>query len=154
MKLLLEIQRESGSADLRGDDKLREWTEAALNSRHQQVELVIRIVDEDESRSLNREYRGKDRPTNVLSFPFEAPQVVESDLLGDLVICAPVVAAEATAQKKRVEAHWAHMVIHGTLHLQGHDHQNEQEADEMENLEAVILSRLGFPDPYQVERKR
>lgn len=154
MELLLEIQRESRSADLPGDDKLREWTEAALNSRHQQVELVIRIVDEDESRSLNREYRGNDRPTNVLSFPFEAPQVVASDLLGDLVICAPVVATEATAQNKNVEAHWAHMVIHGALHLQGHDHQDEQEADEMESLEVEILSRLGFPDPYQVERKR
>lgn len=153
MKLLLEIQRESLSVDLPGDDKLQEWAKAALNSYHQQVELVIRIVDEDESRSLNREYRGNDRPTNVLSFPFEAPQVVESDLLGDLVICAPVVAAEAAAQKKSVEAHWAHMVIHGVLHLQGHDHQNEREADEMESLEVEILSRMGFPDPYQIERK-
>ncbi|MEE9356812.1 rRNA maturation RNase YbeY [Candidatus Vondammii sp. HM_W22] len=148
MTLQLEIQRESRSADLPADDKLREWTEAALNSRHQQVELVIRIVDEDESRDLNREYRGKARPTNVLSFPFEAPQVLESDLLGDLVICAPVVVAEASAQKKSVEAHWAHMVIHGALHLQGHDHQNEKEADEMECLEVEILSRLCFPDPY------
>nr|WP_321529407.1 rRNA maturation RNase YbeY [Sedimenticola selenatireducens] len=133
--------------------QFQSWAEAALNGRLDQAELVVRIVDREESRQLNREYRGKDKPTNVLSFPFEAPAVVESDLLGDLVICAPVVTEEALAQDKLPQAHWAHLLVHGVLHLLGFDHINEQEAEVMEGLEVEILESLGFPDPYQSERE-
>ncbi|MEJ1334911.1 MAG: rRNA maturation RNase YbeY [Candidatus Sedimenticola sp. (ex Thyasira tokunagai)] len=150
MTLKLEVQRVAKSADLPADEALQRWAEAALAPGLDQGELVIRLVDEEESRALNREYRSKDRPTNVLSFPFEAPAVVESDLLGDLVICATVVAAEAEAQNKPLEAHWAHMVVHGVLHLQGHDHQNEREAEEMERLETEVLATLGIQNPYSV----
>jgi len=137
--------------------QLAEWTAAALLSRADPVELVIRIVDEGESQALNRDYRGKDRPTNVLSFPFEAPPElppeVAGELLGDLVICAPVVAREAQVQGKPLLAHWAHMVVHGLLHLQGYDHQNDAEAGEMEGLERRILATLGVADPYQIEQE-
>ena len=119
-----------------------------MKKHEQEYELTIRVVDEEESQSLNSQYRGKDNPTNVLSFPFEAPAEIELDLLGDLVICAPVVGKEATEQSKEEIAHWAHMVIHGTLHLQGYDHIEDEEAEAMEALEVKILSALGFPDPY------
>ncbi|MCW8881311.1 MAG: rRNA maturation RNase YbeY [Sedimenticola sp.] len=128
--------------------QFQKWAEAVLDNRLDQVELVIRIVDLEESQQLNREYRGMDKPTNVLSFPFEAPEVVESDHIGDLVICAPVVAAEAAEQGKPLEAHWAHLVVHGVLHLLGFDHINDQQAEEMENLEVEILANLGFSNPY------
>ena len=120
---------------------LRAFALAALPKRH--GELTIRIVDEPESRALNRDYRGKDKPTNVLSFGGEGGAV-----LGDLVICAPVVAREAVEQDKRLRAHWAHMVVHGCLHLQGYDHEAEAEAEKMEAREIRILKSLGFPDPY------
>ena len=119
-----------------------------LEGRRDEAELTIRLVDEAESQQLNREYRGKDRPTNVLSFPADLPAVVESPLLGDLVICAPVVLREAKEQGKTVEAHWAHMVVHGVLHLLGYDHQNEQEAAEMEGIEAALLKEMGYRNPY------
>ncbi len=112
------------------------------------AEVVVRLVGEAEGRRLNREFRGRDRATNVLSFPFEPPPGVELDHLGDLVICAPVVAREATAQGKSPEAHWAHMVVHGMLHLQGYDHQNDDQAAIMEGLETQILAGLGYPAPY------
>ena len=131
------------------------WVDAALREslqdqaeHEQEYELTVRIVDEEESRSLNHQYRGKDKATNVLSFPFEAPVEIELNLLGDLVVCAPVVAAEAIEQTKPEIAHWAHMVVHGTLHLQGYDHIDDDEADLMEALEVRILANLGFPDPY------
>jgi probable rRNA maturation factor len=111
------------------------------------AEITLRLVDEPESQALNRAYRGIDRPTNVLSFSYDPPPGSDA-LVGDLVICAPVVAREATAQGKAPEAHWAHLVVHGTLHLLGHDHQNDEEAREMESLEVQILAELGFPDPY------
>ena len=107
-------------------------------------------MDEAESRQLNRDYRGKDSPTNVLSFPFEAPPQVASPLLGDLVICAPVVADEARDQGKPLLAHWAHMVVHGVLHLQGYDHQTDAEAERMEEIECRILQNLHFPNPYSI----
>ncbi|MES9957456.1 MAG: rRNA maturation RNase YbeY [Sedimenticola sp.] len=149
MNLQLDVQRIDDGAGIPGDGLLERWIAAALAGRRDSAELTIRIVDETESHELNLQYRGKDRPTNVLSFPFEAPEVVESDLLGDLVICAPVVAREAEEQGKTLEAHWAHMVVHGTLHLLGFDHQNEQEAEEMEGLEREIIEVMGYPDPYQ-----
>jgi len=111
--------------------------------------LSIRIVDEEEMQDLNRQFRHKDKPTNVLSFPCELAPEVELNLLGDLVICAPVVAMEAEQQGKSVEAHWAHMVIHGCLHLLGFDHIHENDAIEMEALETAILAHLGFPPPYE-----
>ncbi|HSJ47688.1 MAG TPA: rRNA maturation RNase YbeY [Gammaproteobacteria bacterium] len=128
------------------------WVEAALETENHGVELVIRLVDEAESAELNEAYRGKTGPTNVLSFPFDMPpEVEETRLLGDLVICAPVVRREAAEQGKTEPAHWAHLVVHGTLHLQGYDHQSEAGAAEMEGLERQILARLGYPDPYHEE---
>ncbi|NIR61282.1 MAG: rRNA maturation RNase YbeY [Gammaproteobacteria bacterium] len=133
---------------LPGPASFRRWAEAALASRRGDAELSIRVVDEAESARLNATYRGRDRPTNVLSFPFTAPAPVGLPLLGDLVICAPVVRREAREQSKPERAHWAHMVVHGTLHLLGHDHEREHEARVMERLEREALARLGFADPY------
>ena len=116
------------------------------------MEMTVRIVDEAESHELNLNYRGKDRPTNVLSFPFECPDEVELPLLGDLVICRQVVEREAQEQDKPVMAHWAHMVVHGSLHLLGYDHIEDDEAEEMESLEAQIMTGLGFADPYLSEK--
>ena len=113
------------------------------------AELTVRIVDEAEITALNRQYRGKDGPTNVLSFPYEEIPGIASDLLGDVVICAPVVASESVAQDKPLEAHWAHMVIHGVLHLLGYDHHKEGEASRMESTEAELLADLGYANPYE-----
>jgi probable rRNA maturation factor len=124
------------------------WVDAALAAEGAAGEISIRVVDEEESRALNREYRSKDRPTNVLSFPAELPAEIEPRLLGDIVLCAPVVAAEAVAQGKSARAHWAHLVVHGTLHLLGYDHERSPEARRMEARETSILAGLGFPDPY------
>lgn len=143
----IDLQIASTEETLPTADALTQWVYAALQSQRQ-VELTIRIVDADESQALNLEYRGKDKATNVLSFPFEAPAQIELNLLGDLVICAPVVIREAAEQGKTALAHWAHMVVHGTLHLQGYDHIDEQEATQMEQLEIRILHTLGFDDPY------
>ncbi|WP_048307368.1 rRNA maturation RNase YbeY [Halomonas sp. PR-M31] len=132
------------------ETELSRWVGAALihhpNKAHH--ELTIRLVSGDESRCLNRDYRGKDKPTNVLSFPFEAPPVLEMPLLGDLVICHEVVAREALQQNKSLADHYAHMVVHGTLHLLGYDHIEETEAEGMEMLERTILASLGIADPY------
>ncbi|MET0028480.1 MAG: rRNA maturation RNase YbeY [Candidatus Thiodiazotropha sp.] len=150
--LILEVQRAAQTTPgVPGDELLQQWAEAALEPGRDEVELVIRLVDEAESQQLNRDYRGKDKPTNVLSFPFEAPDVVPVSLIGDLVICVPVVAREAEQQHKSLSAHWAHMVVHGVLHLQGFDHQTEPEAERMESREREILHGLNFPDPYLEE---
>jgi probable rRNA maturation factor len=147
--LELEVQRAvADEGDLPSDADLECWSEIALSQDDGLVELVIRLVDEAESRQLNRDYRGKDSSTNVLSFPFEPPETVPSNLLGDLVICAPVVAREARAQDKPLAAHWAHMVIHGVLHLMGYDHQSDDEAQVMEERERRLLHQLHFSDPY------
>ncbi len=145
MTLELEVQR-PWTGEAPDDAALRRWAEAV--PLPDPASLVIRIVDAAESRALDRAYRGKDRPTNVLSFPFEAPPPVQDPHLGDLVICAPVVAAEAEAQGKAPEAHWAHMVIHGLLHLLGRDHQTAEDAAAMEAEERRLLAGLGYPDPY------
>jgi len=131
----------------------RQWVEAALRGakRRKAAELSIRIVDAKEGRTLNRGYRGKDYATNVLSFPVELPPGVKLPLIGDLVICAPVVAREAAEQDKPVRNHWAHMTVHGVLHLLGYDHIEDAEAEEMEALEARILASLGIDDPYAAE---
>lgn len=139
-----------------GADFVR-WIGAALAGAGYQppaglpTEITLRIVDRDESQTLNRTYRGKDKPTNVLSFPFDGPEGIPLALLGDLVICAPVVAQESQEQNKTTQAHWAHLVIHGTLHLLGFDHIEDDEAAEMEALEVQILAGLGIADPYVIE---
>ena len=147
-QLELEIQYACDPAGLPGERDFRAWTLAALQACQAPVELVIRVVDQAEGRDLNRRYRGRDQATNVLSFPFQAPAGIESHHLGDLVICAPVVEREALEQRKPARDHWAHMVVHGTLHLRGYDHQSEREAGEMEALERRILQELGIADPY------
>ncbi|MCZ8166771.1 rRNA maturation RNase YbeY [Silanimonas sp.] len=128
---------------------VRRWVEAALAGQRRAIELAVRYVDSDEGRALNRDYRGKDYATNVLSFPVELPPGVRSPLLGDLVICAPVVALEALGQDKPLAHHHAHLVVHGVLHLLGMDHEHsEADAEAMEARERTILGRLGIPDPY------
>lgn len=128
------------------------WLQQFLPELHGESELTVRIVDEAESQSLNHEYRGKNKPTNVLSFPFERPEFLPEEiqfpLLGDLIICAQVVNREANEQNKTTDAHWAHMLLHGCLHLLGYDHVDDDEAEEMENLEIKILQKMGFPNPY------
>jgi len=126
----------------------RRWAAAAAQGRIKRADLAIRLVDAKEGRALNRHYRGKDYATNVLSFPVELPKGVVLPLLGDLVICAPVVAREALEQGKPLAAHYAHLTVHGVLHLLGMDHDDEREADAMEQLERDILANLGLPDPY------
>jgi probable rRNA maturation factor len=149
MTVALEVQRASASKQIPTRSALARCAEAVLHDRPSAAKLVIRIVDEPESQALNRQYRGIDKPTNVLSFPFEAPPKVRSRHIGDLVICAPVVEREATEQGKPLEAHWAHMVVHGVLHLLGYDHGTDADAETMEALEIAILGRLGFPNPYE-----
>ncbi|NJD08486.1 MAG: rRNA maturation RNase YbeY [Methylococcaceae bacterium] len=146
----LEVQRASTAPGLPSDQTLQRWAEAALES-DTRGGLVIRLVDEAESSELNGLYRHKQGATNVLSFPFEAPPGIETAILGDLVICAPVVEREAAEQDKSPESHWAHMVVHGTLHLRGYDHLDEDDALNMESREIAILAGLGFPNPYEVE---
>ena len=151
----LEIQRACPDSGLPTDAQLTRWTEAALKGAGvtQAGEITLRLVEADESQALNAEYRQRDYPTNVLSFPFEMPEGLPAqaapDILGDLVICAEVVAREASEQEKHPEAHWAHMVVHGVLHLLGYDHQSDEQADNMETLEKQILASLGYNDPYQ-----
>jgi len=146
--LTLEMQRAYDADDLPSDEEFTHWVKSALPTGDEPLEVVIRLVDEAESRQLNHDYRGKDQPTNVLSFPFEAPPEVPLPLLGDLAICAPVVVREAAEQGKAVKAHFAHMVIHGVLHLLGYDHQTDVEAQRMEQRERELLHQLNFPDPY------
>ena len=131
-----------------GEMDLSRWAAAALAGRRAGAELSIRIVDEEEGATLNATYRRKQGATNVLSFPAELPAGVPLPVLGDLVICAPVVAREAAEQGKPLEAHWAHLVVHGCLHLLGFDHVTDTQAAEMESLERSILADMGYPDPY------
>lgn len=135
----------------------RKWAAAALAGRIREADLAIRLVDTDEGRSLNRHYRGKDYATNVLSFPAELPEGLPEGLrlplLGDLVICAPVVAREAAEQGKPLSAHYAHLTVHGVLHLLGWDHEDDHEAEAMERLEREILAGLGIEDPYAGETR-
>lgn len=146
--LELTVQRLAPGYETPTDAQFRSWVQAAAPGVA--GELTIRIVAETESRDLNRRYRGLDRPTNVLSFPLDAPPGVPMEVLGDLVICAPLVHREARDQGKSTESHWAHLVVHGVLHLLGHDHAQPEEARRMEALETRILTRLGYGDPYEV----
>ena len=152
-KMIIDLQiaceQETGLPTL---EQIEQWATAAVQPQSDEVEMTVRIVDEAESHALNLNYRGKDRPTNVLSFPFECPDEVELPLLGDLVICRQVVEREAQEQDKPLMAHWAHMVVHGSLHLLGYDHIEDDEAEEMESLETQIMTGLGFVDPYLSEK--
>ena len=150
MRLELDIQNVSTSMQVPGRAGLERWAAEVLIGRREHPELTIRVVDSAESATLNLRYRGKEGPTNVLSFPFQPPPgLPETGLIGDLVICAPVVEREAAEQVKTLEAHWAHMVVHGVLHLLGFDHSEEKEAERMEALEVQLLKELGFPRPYE-----
>ncbi|MCH4295699.1 rRNA maturation RNase YbeY [Shewanella sp. 3B26] len=149
LDLALDLQYAVKPDNLPTQAQFETWVRVALGDTLDEAELTIRIVDASESQQLNHDYRGKDKPTNVLSFPFEAPPGIELPLLGDLVICASVVENEALEQQKALEAHWAHMVVHGCLHLLGYDHIEDAEAEEMESLETTLITGLGFPDPYK-----
>jgi probable rRNA maturation factor len=157
VNLVLDLQLalddgEPPSRGLPAAEQIERWVQAALDAARyeaEEAELTIRIVSEAESAELNQAYRHKAGPTNVLSFPFEQIPELPLPLLGDLVICAPVVAREAEEQGKPLEAHWAHMVVHGSLHLLGYDHIEEAEAEAMETLEIAILSDLGYDNPYE-----
>lgn len=148
--LLVHVDYAGPRRGIPSSRSFRRWTEVALFAARfrKPAELSIRIVGTREGRALNRQYRGKDYATNVLSFPAELPRGVVSPLLGDLVICAPVVAREAREQRKLPRDHYAHLTVHGVLHLLGYDHQNEREARGMEKLEVGILAKLGIADPY------
>ena len=153
MNIELSLQNASAEQDIPGENQVLSWLELALAGLESPV-LTIRIVDEAESASLNRQYRSKSGATNVLSFPAELPDEIELPLLGDIVICAPLVRSEAAEQAKPVMAHWAHLVIHGALHLRGYDHIAEEDAEEMESLETQLLYELGFQDPYECSAVR
>ncbi len=147
--LELDLQIASQAQNLPSEAQFRRWCETALSQRSADSELTIRLVDEAEGRELNHRYRHRDYATNVLSFPAEVPdELLDIPLLGDLVICVPVLEREAEEQGKALEAHWAHLVIHGCLHLLGYDHIEDAEAEEMEALERELLAKLGHPDPY------
>ena len=141
------------AVDAPSSELIARWAQAAYaaGGGGGALQLTVRIVDEAEGRALNRHYRDRDRPTNVLSFPFDALPGAPRRLLGDVVICAPVVAREAGEQGKPLQAHWAHLVIHGVLHLCGHDHQQEEQARAMESVETQVLKQAGFADPYTAD---
>lgn len=141
--------------NLPSETQIKQWLDVILPQFVEQTEITIRLVDEAESQMLNHTYRGKDKPTNVLSFPFGHDELdvnddIEIPILGDLVICQQVVEREALEQHKPLMAHWAHMIVHGCLHLLGYDHIDDAEAEEMESIEIEIMQQLGFDDPYQL----
>ena len=144
----IDVQYALAADGLPPAEQIRQWAVLALQGRGERAELTVRIVDEAEITALNRQYRGKDGATNVLSFPYESVQGLASSLLGDVVICAPVVVSEAVAQGKSPGAHWAHIVVHGVLHLLGHDHLHDAEASAMEALETSLLASIGVSNPY------
>ena len=143
----------SDAGELSDDDVpepelLQSWAEAAYLGETPAVASLL-VTTADEVQSLNKQYRNKDKPTNVLSFPMESPAEIDVSLLGDIVLCAPVIKQEAEQQSRSEVSHWAHMVVHGMLHLQGYDHIENHDADQMEQLEIEILSQLGFDNPYE-----
>lgn len=148
----VDIQIAATDDNIPAEPSFTRWVAAALPPDKQHFELTIRVVSLAESEALNTQYRHRSKPTNVISFPSDLPEELDIPLLGDLVICASVVETEARAQNKTLEAHWAHMVIHGTLHLLGYDHEDEQEATVMEALETDLLTALGFAAPYEIHQ--
>lgn len=153
MTAVIDYQVATQASQLPNASHLEQWVEAVLEHHPQESrhEVTIRMVDAPESQALNADYRGKDKPTNVLSFPFESPPGIDLPLLGDLIICQEVVVQEAQQQQKPLIHHYAHMVIHGTLHLLGYDHTEHQDAETMETLECQLLAKFNIPDPYQSE---
>jgi probable rRNA maturation factor len=147
MTITIDLQNDAALKNVPRRQQFHKWVTAALQESHSELEQTIRIVDEKESSDLNSRYRDKKSSTNVLAFPGDSG-LLDYDCLGDLVICAPIVVAEATAQGKPVEAHWAHLVVHGMLHLQGFDHNKDDETAQMEALEIKILDTLGYTNPY------
>jgi probable rRNA maturation factor len=149
MTFQIDIESNSQSQQLPAMADIELWISAALYAQKlSEAEVSVYLVDETEGQALNLQYRGKDKPTNVLSFPADLPEEVDIPLLGDLVVCAPVVEREAAEQGKTLAAHWAHMLVHGSLHLLGFDHIEDEAAEQMEALETAILVQLGFPAPY------
>ena len=149
MNLQIDIQRESAEP-VPDEDDIRRWIAATLDGqRSEDTEISLRLVDEPEMAQLNRAWRDKPGSTNVLSFPSDLPPELQLPLLGDIVVCVPVVLREASEQGKAPEAHWAHMLVHGTLHLLGYDHIDNDEAEAMEALETRILATLNYPCPYR-----
>jgi len=148
----IDLQVACTPTELPTKEQFQLWVDTALaevsSEPKQEIELTIRLVNNEESQQLNMQYRGKDKPTNVLSFPFEVPEGVELNLLGDLIICIEVMKQEAQEQNKALFDHWAHLVIHGCLHLVGFDHISDTEAVEMESIETSILKKLGISNPY------
>ena len=160
IKLFLDIQKVIDSDTIPASKIIEHWVKTTLLTESPELEpdteleLTIRIVDQDEIQTLNKTYRHKDKPTNVLSFPYEGfdfdvPEEVQLPLLGDLIICHDIVVAEARQQAKTIEEHWAHMVVHGVLHLKGYDHLEDSDAEQMEALEVKILRKLGISSPYE-----
>lgn len=152
MRADIEIQRATQTPGTPGDEQFHAWIGAVPAETGVNYALGIRVVDDEEAQRFNRDYRGRDYATNVLSFPAELPEGLPDDIrksmLGDLLICAPVVVKEAHEQNRPVNDHWAHLTIHGTLHLLGYDHEQPEDAVVMEALETEILAGLGIPDPY------
>ena len=151
MSINIEIQRVCSLKSIPNDEKFQLWSEAVLKERITTTELNIRIVEEHEIAELNKRYRGKNKSTNVLSFPFDAVTPDPMPILGDLVICAPLVAREAQEQSKEIESHWAHLVVHGILHLLGYDHETVDDTKIMETLESEILTKMNYPAPYEIQ---
>ena len=147
MNLQVDIQKAT-IEPVPEEEDIRRWISAALVNHPDDTEITVRLVDHDEMTTLNHNYRGQSGATNVLSFPADLPPELELPLLGDIVICAPVVQREAAEQNKPLSAHWAHLTVHGTLHLLGYDHIEEKEAEQMESLETTILATLHYPCPY------
>ena len=155
----IDIQCQYADINVPGDSILCEWAEKSIHYlvdknllKSIDVEMAVLVVDKGESQLLNSEYRQQDKPTNVLSFPFETPDIFKSQqqtrILGDIIICAPIIEAEAQQQNKTLQQHWAHMLVHGILHLLGYDHIEHDDAKTMEYLEVKILDQLGYPNPY------
>lgn len=148
MNINLTIQNPSKIKNIPPKRQFIAWIESALGLRYKKCEILIRIVDEKEITKINKAYRKKNKPTNIISFEFDPPPGVKTNFLGDLIICAAVVRAEAKAQHKTMVSHWAHLTIHGVLHLLGYDHIDDIDAEKMEKLEVKILKKLNFSDPY------
>ena len=146
---IIDLQLACDNQPLPTETELALWVQRVIDA-HQDTgfEVTVRVVSPQESQQLNHQYRGKNKPTNVLSFPFESPPGIELPLLGDLILCADVIEQEAEAQNKALNDHWAHMIIHGCLHLLGYDHIEEEDAEEMEALETELLAGLNIKDPY------
>ena len=152
MQIDLDVQIAVDALDLPQPEQIEQYIQTTLKQiQHDCAEMSVRFVSKTESQQLNREYRGKDKPTNVLSFPSDLPDFIPSNHIGDLVICHDVVVSEAAAQHKSIAAHYAHMIVHGTLHCLGFDHIKEDEAELMESHEIAILAQLGIDDPYNTD---